>query len=414
MRSHGRRRPSFLAAGRRSRAPLVALVTALAVVASGAVAAAAAAAPGPARADRPWTPPRVRHVFVIVLENQGYQGTFGTPKADPYLARTLPARGALLTDYYATGHESNDNYIAMVSGQGPNPQNQADCQYYDDFVGTGPTAPDGQAVGSGCVYPQSVQTVGNQLSENGLSWKAYLQDMGNDPKRESAVCGHPALNSRDGTQSAVAGDGYVTRHDPFVYFHAVIDDSRYCDAHVVPLGTAAGRLPGGTPRGTTGLATDLKRAATTPALSFIVPNVCNDGHDYPCVNQKSGPSALADIDGFLQTWVPLITRSPAFRRNGLLIVTFDESDGPQSDSSSCCGETPGPDTPLPGITGLGGGRVGAVLISPFIRPGTVSHQPYNHYSLLASIEQLFGLPRLGYAAGRRTFGRDVYTRGGGR
>ena len=350
--------------------------------------------------------PPVRHVFVLVLENEGYSSTFGSPVEDPYLAETLPRQGALLSQYYATGHVSNDNYIAMVSGQGPNPQNQSDCQVYDDFIGTGPVF-DGQAVGSGCVYPFSVPTVANQLTQNGLSWKGYMQDMGNTPSREAPVCGHPALNSQDHTQSAVKGDGYVARHDPFVYFHSIIDDQAYCDTRVVPLGTTAGDLPPGTPPGTTGLATDLRRESTTPNLSFIVPNLCNDGHDYPCTNQASGPSALADIDSFLKLWVPLITSSPAYKHNGLLVITFDE--GATSDASSCCQEQPGPDTPLPGISGMGGGRVGAILLSPFIRPGTVSVTPYNHYSLLASIEGYFGLPRLGYAAtASTTFGKDVF------
>jgi hypothetical protein len=341
------------------------------------------------------TPP-IGHVFVIVLENEGYSATFGNPSGDPYLAKTLPSQGALLTQYYGTGHESNDNYIAMVSGQGPNPQNQGDCQVYDDFVGTGPSALDKQAVGQGCVFPQPVQTIGNQLTEIGLGWKGYMEDMGNVATRESATCGHPALNSQDQTQSAVAGDGYVTRHDPFVYFHSVIDDAAYCSAHVVPLG---------------GLTSDLAKASTTPQLSFIVPDVCDDGHDYPCTNEKSGSSALDDIDTFLSTWVPRITRSPGYKKDGLLVVTFDESDGPQSDSSSCCGELPGPNTPLPGVTGLGGGRVGAVLLSPFIKPGTVSATPYNHYSLLASLESFFGVPKLGYASSvPSTFGADVFTR----
>jgi hypothetical protein len=105
----------------------------------------------------------------------------------------------------------------------------------------------------------------------------------------------------------------------------------------------------------------------------------------------------------------LITSSPAYQKDGLLVVTFDESGGPQSDSSSCCNEIPGPDSPLPGITGLGGGRVGAILLSPFIKAGTVSTVGYNHYSLLGSLEKFFGLPRLGFAATTSaTFGQDVY------
>jgi hypothetical protein len=254
-----------------------------------------------------------------------------------------------------------------------------------------------------------VQTVGNQLTENGLSWKGYMEDMGNVASREAAVCGHPALNSQDKTQSAVAGDGYVSRHDPFVYFHSIIDDQTYCNSHVVPLGSTTGQLPAGTPAGTTGLAADLSSVPTTPNLSFIVPNVCDDGHDFPCTNQTSGASADADIDSFLSTWVPLITGSPAYQKDGLLVITFDESGGPQSDSSSCCNEIPGPDTPLPGVTGLGGGRVGAVVLSRLITPGTVSNVAYNHYSLLASLENNFGLPRLGYAATTSsTFGKDIF------
>ena len=381
----------------------------IAAIACAAVASVTATAAGPGAAASASSSPAVGHVFVIVLENMGYAKTFDDPSADPYLAQTLPSKGALLTQYYATGHVSNDNYISMISGQGPNPDTQADCQIYNDFVGTGPTLVDGQAVGSGCVYPQPVQTIANQLSENGLNWKGYMEDMGNDPSRESPVCGHPSLNTQDTTQQPEAGDGYVARHDPFVYFHSIIDDPAYCAAHVVPLGTPTGQLPSGTPAGTTGLATDLARG--TPQLSFIVPNLCNDGHDWPCTNQPSGASAQADVDAFLSTWVPRIMSSPAYKKNGLLVITFDESDGPQTDSSACCNEQPGPNTPLPGITGPGGGRVGAVLLSPLIKPGTVTSTPYNHYSLLASIENIFGLPRLGYAATTTsTFGTDIFNR----
>src|SRR5271166_2901713 len=77
--------------------------------------------------------PPIRHVFVLVLENEGYAATFGDPSADPYLATTLPKSGALLSQYYAIGHFSNDNYIAMISGQAPNPLNQADCLVFADF-----------------------------------------------------------------------------------------------------------------------------------------------------------------------------------------------------------------------------------------------------------------------------------------
>jgi phosphatidylinositol-3-phosphatase len=350
----------------------------------------------------------IRHIWNIVLENEDYASTFGSPAADPYLARTLPSEGALLKDYFATGHESNDNYISLVSGQPPNLQNQADCQLFDNVVGAG--AIDGIESGTGCVYPADIQTIGSQLTSAHRSWKAYEQDMGNDPSRESAACGHPTLNAADGTQKAVAGDGYATRHDPFVYFHSVIDNVAYCDEHVVALGSPTGVMPATALKHETGLVTDLKRTSATPAYSFITPNLCADGHDYPCVNAPSGASALADIDAFLSTWIPKIMASPAYQKGGLIEITFDESDGAQSDSSSCCGEVPGPASPLPGITGPGGGKIGALLLSPDIKPGTVSTTPYNHYSTLATDEALLGLPRLGEARTvTSTFGSDVFT-----
>ena len=357
--------------------------------------------------------PAVRHVFVIVLENEDYANTFGSPSADPYLATTLPSEGALLTQYFGIGHFSNDNYIALISGQAPNPDNQGDCLHYLDFPPAATTEPSGQITGSGCVFPSDVPTVASQLDAAHLTWKAYMEDMGNVPSRESAVCGHPVVGSPDGTQAAVPGDGYATRHDPFVYFHSIIDDTALCDARVVPLGTPTGQLPASAPAGTTGLATDLASVATTPNLSFITPNLCNDGHDAPCTNQAGSASSGTNVDAFLSTWVPLITGSPAFRANGLLIITFDEADatGPSVDASACCNEQPGPASAQPGVTGPGGGRTGTVLLSPFIAPGTVSTVPYNHYSTLATIETLFGLSRLGQAATTSaTYGPDVFTR----
>ncbi len=354
--------------------------------------------------------PPIRHVFVIMLENEDYASTFGEPASDPYLAHVLPSEGALLENYYATGHESNDNYVSIVSGQPPNPDNQGDCQYFSNFPSTSSTESDGVENGVGCVYPANIENIGTQLSARKLTWKAFEQDMGNDPNREAAACGHPALESKDETQDAVEGDGYATRHDPFVYFQSVIGEQTYCDKHVVALGSPTGVMPPDALKGETGLATDLTTTAKTPNFSFITPNLCADGHDYPCKNETSGASALADIDAFLETWVPKITSSPAFLKNGLLEITFDESDGPQSDSSSCCEETPGPGSPEPGITGPGGGRIGAVLISPFIKPGTVSSTPYNHYSSLASWESLLGLSRLADAdTVPAPFGADVFT-----
>jgi len=358
----------------------------------------------------PVAPPAhaIRHVFIIVLENEGFEQSFGPGSPAPYLARALTRQGVLLSHYYATGHDSLDNYLAMISGQGATPETRDDCAVFMDFVQTGVTS-DGQAIGRGCVYPPSVKTLADQLAAGGFSWRAYLEDMGNDPARESATCGHPPVNAKDPTQAAEApsaavpqGDQYAARHNPFVYFHSIID-SPACATSVVNLGS---------------LAADLATEQTTPNLVFIAPNLCNDGHDSPCIDGQ--PGGLASADRFLQQWVPAILASPAYQKDGLLVITFDEGDVREAKTASggrefiyagqsSCGQQPGPNlAPFPQSSvedgtrytyqDFGGERVGAVLLSPFLTPGTESATPFNHYSLLRTLEDVFGLGAyLGFA-----------------
>jgi hypothetical protein len=381
---------------------------------------------------------KVKHVFVIVLENKTFSNTFGTSTQDPYLQKTLVPMGGLLTQYYGTGHVSLDNYISMISGQSPTPDTDDDCLpglsgtvgNYNDVVQTGKAA-GGQVVATGgCIYARDVPTLPGQLTEAGLTWKGYMGDMGNDPARESATCGHPAIGvGTDNTNGAEApsaavplGDAYATRHDPFMYFHSIID-SPSCHTHVVNLN----KLPA-----------DLAHEWTTPNYVFITPNLCDDGHDGSgtgaagtnCANGQ--PGGLTSADAFLQKWVPQIMASPAYQKNGLIIITFDESNYTQNVSvnpttgqqtvditfagETCCDQQPGPNLSgvRPGtftlvntptlvenivVNGYGGDQVGALLLSPFIKPGSTSDIGYNHYSTLRSLEDIFRLRRhIGYAA----------------
>lgn len=344
-----------------------------------------------------WSATPVRHVFILMLENENAAVTFANDPPSSYLARTLPAQGALLLNYYGIGHASLDNYIALISGQAPNQATQLDCPMFTDFQPSQAALDThGQLPGIGCIYPNLVKTLPDQLEAAHLGWKGYMEDMGKDPQREPATCGHPAIGTADKTLIATETDKYAAKHNPFVYFHSIIDDPVRCDAHVVNL---------------EGLPKDLQRVATTPNYVFITPNLCNDGHDPECID--GSPGGFQAVDAFLRKWVPLITGSPAFKKDGLLIVTFDESagNGPEG-ATACCGELPLAGARRPaGVIGPGGGRIGAVLLSPFIKPGTVSNEPYNHYSLLRTVEDIYGLEYLGYAAepGLKPVGADVFT-----
>ena len=347
--------------------------------------------------------PPIKHVWVVVLENNNFDDSFGAQSQAPYLARTLTAQGELLAQYYGTQHESAGDYLAMISGQTANSQTQSDCQFFIEML-PGTIGPDGQALGQGCVFPGTVSTIANQLTDKGLTWKGYMEDMGNSAT-EPKTCRHPALNARDGTQSAREGDQYAVRHNPFVYFHSIID-LPMCAANDVPL---------------TELPKDLASVETTPNYALISPNLCNDAHD-PDPTTSNGkttcvdgtPGQLVAADKWLREWVPKILGSPAFQQDGLLMVVFDEAEAksPGGDSRNVPNAPVGPNSPDPGgrLPGPGGGLVGAVLLSRFVEPGSVNNTPYNHFSQLKSFEDLFGLEHLAFAARPEftAFGDDVY------
>ena len=335
--------------------------------------------------------PKIKHVFTVVLENENADQSFGPNPPSPYLGKTLPEAGVFVPNYFGIGHASLDNYIAMVSGQPPNVTTQADCPVFSEMA-PGTLNGEGIALGAGCVYPAAVKTVANQLEASGQTWHGYMQDMG--AAGQPATCRHPAVGSPDGTQAARANDQYATRHDPFVYFHSIIDTPA-CQQNVVDLNT---------------LPADLGSESKTPDYSFITPARCADGHDAACADGTS-PGGYAGIDAFLAEWVPRIEASPAYQDRGMIIVLFDES---ASGAEACCGETNGPNTPNNGGTtqGSGGGKVGAVVVSPCTEPGTVADSDYNHYSMLRWVEDNFGLGHLANAANAAagSFGADILSR----
>jgi hypothetical protein len=372
--------------------------------------------------------PPVKHVFVIMLADQPYASVFGPSSTAPYLAKTLERRGELLVRYYAVAHDELANGIALVSGQGPTPQTEVNCPTYADITPT-TAGPDGQVLGQGCVYPAATETVAGQLSAKHLTWRAYVEGAGagRNVSQVGGGCTHPALGSADPTvdqtppaasttpgvattqtpsaYEAAAGSAYATFRNPLLYFHSVIDGAA-CAANDV---------------GIDQLAPDLSSAHGAPSLSYIVPSLCDDGNPAPC--EPGRPGGLVPAEVFLRKVVPPILASKSYEHGGLLVITVDQApaSGAYADSSSCCGQPAFPALPAPpalpgGGTArpTGGGQVGALLLSPYVKAGTTSQETFNHFSLLRTIEDLFGLRHLGYAALPKVeaFGASVFNAGG--
>jgi phosphatidylinositol-3-phosphatase len=320
------------------------------------------------------TETKIKHVFVITLASPGYEQTWGTGSAAHYLTTELRPRGTLLSNYYAIAHLDLPNYIAMISGQPANPQTAADCPTFAEFPASKPDA-SGRIDAPGCVYPVSVLTLADQLTSSRRQWRAYIEDLANGPKPVQS-CRHPNSNQPDETQHARPGDAYAARHNPFVYFHSLLDLGD-CASDDLPL---------------TRLGADLSSPAKTPNYAFIAPNLCHSGSEATCVD--GSPGGLQAADAFLAEWVPRILASPAYSRDGLLVITFGE--GAANDTSGCCAPVPGASTSAP--ASVGGGRVGALLLSRYVKPGGESASPYNHYSLLRTIEDIFGVAHLANAS----------------
>jgi hypothetical protein len=336
--------------------------------------------------------PPVKHVFVVMLDDEPYATAFGPASPAHYLTGSLEHKGALLVRYYAVAHEQLANAIALVSGQGPTPQTAQNCPTFENVL-PGTVAAEGQVSGQGCVYPSATQTLPGQLAAKHLTWRAYLEGMDEGAGTGAAgsadgACGHPALGAPDPTSAptSAAGQTYATWRNPFVYFHSVID-SPACASDDVGLDK---------------LRSDLQSAKGTPSFAYVVPDRCHDGNPTPCA--PGAPAGMVAADGWLAKVVPEITGSKAYKENGLLAITVDEapSSGEYKDSSSCCGQPAFPNLPAPtgGIGPPGGGQVGALLLSPFIKGGNLVQDTYNHFSLLRTVEDLFGLSHLGYAGGR--------------
>ncbi|HEY6551221.1 MAG TPA: alkaline phosphatase family protein [Solirubrobacterales bacterium] len=310
---------------------------------------------------------RAKHVFVISLASPGYEQSLGAQSQMPYLSATLRPQGELLSNYSLLDEANLPNQIAALSGQPPNAATSTNCPTYAEFPPTAKADAKGVVSGAGCVYPVETLTLADQLGSGRFTWHAYVDGMV-DAAGSPANCVHP---SPEEVETIMPG-GYAARQNPFVYFHSLLDLGD-CSTNDLPLDQ---------------LTADLRKAEQTPNFSLIAPTLCNSGATGQC--PAGGAEGPASADAFLSAWVPKILASPAYKADGLLIVNFAAANPPAAAAEA---------TPPPATDPL---HVGALLLSPFLTPGSTDAAPYNPYSILRSNEDLFGLDPLGLAAPAKT------------
>jgi phosphatidylinositol-3-phosphatase len=304
---------------------------------------------------------QIKHVFVISLASSGYDAAFGSAPQMPYLATTLRPQGDLLSEYSLLDKAALPNSVAALSGQPPTPETRADCPDY-----------------GACVYSAETLTLADQLGIAQFSWRAYMEGMVDPLTGQPGNCVYP----QPGSPPETGQGGYAVRLNPFPYFHSLLDLGD-CASDDVPF---------------TELEKDLRKVDSTPSYSYVSPNLCDAGISGQC--PSGAPDGAAAADAFLATLVPKILASPAYRKDGLLIVTFGQVNA---------GPPVSPATGPPAADPL---KVGTLLVSPFVTAGATDAAAYDPYSLLRSTEDLFGLSPLAKAAGAKVKSFGAALRGG--
>jgi hypothetical protein len=283
------------------------------------------------------TVPHYDHIFLIVEENHGYSQIIGLSAA-PNINRLANAYG-LATSYFSVADPSAPNYVAMLGG---------------NFFGI---------ADDNSYYTHTVDqpSLMNQLDAAGLTWKGYFQSMPYPGYRE--ICYPGRCNGVPDFDPL-----YSSKHNGVPYFKS-IQNSGVDFARMVPL---------------TRLQADLQNGSL-PNFAYVIPDQCHDMHGSPpyCIDSgnpgdEQDNLLVSAADDLIASLVQQITGAGFWTRgNNSIVVTFDE--GADGDTSGCCDAVPGT------------GRVATIVITNNGPRGLRDPTPYNHYSLLQTIQQAFGL-----------------------
>ncbi len=253
--------------------------------------------------------PAANHVVLVLEENHGFGQVIGNSNM-PYL-NSLANKYGLAVDYYANTHPSIGNYLMLTTGQ--------IITNSDGYTGT-----------------ISANNIVRGLLTAGVSWKSYAESL--------PYTGY------------LGGDvyPYVKHHNPFAYFTDVVNSSseKY---NIVPFSHFAQDLANG----------------TLPRFAYVVPNMHHDMHDCPTtVSGCTDAQKAAAADYWLKTNIGPLLANAQFQKNGILIITWDESYSTD--------------------TAHGGGHVATVVVSPMSKPGYRSTTFYQHQSTLRTIMTALG------------------------
>ena len=318
--------------------------------------------------------PHYAHIVLIIEENHTADQIIGNATA-PNINRLAKTYG-YASEFYAERHPSEPNYVAMLGG---NTFGISD----DDAFYCKPGLKDWACPESGRLgyvdHTISSPSVADQLTQHGLSWKGYFEDL---PAPGSLAYRWPSPKEPvPGKPDAL----YASKHNGFVNFKSVQGDPLRA-SHLV---------------GFDALVKDLA-LATFPAYSWIVPDQCDDMHgmsgDYVPADCEKGNSKglVARGDATIGKLTATLMQSAAWKSadNMAIVITFDENDDdrPGRHPAGCCGSGPSdPDNP-------GGGWIPTIVITNHGPRGFVDPTPYNHYSLLRTTEAALGITTyLGHA-----------------
>ena len=307
--------------------------------------------------------PPYDHVFVIIEENKDYEQILD-PVAAPNIAG-LAAKYGNATRFYSEVHPSEANYVALLGGD--------TFGIHDDdawYCKAGSTRQycDGAKAAGYADHTVHAQHIGDQLAAKGLTWKGYFEDLP-EPGSLAIIASSPAIS--DGARSTAL---YASKHSGFVNFADVQTDPQRATLMV----------------GFDQFDRDLA-SGDLPNFALIVPNQCNEMHGL------HGPKVPSDCDGANKAalirrgdaevgmLVKRIQQAPLWSANGniAIVITFDEGSG--GSKGGCCATTPG------APSNFGGGHIPTIVVTNHGPRGIADDTPYDHYSLLRTVEDAFGI-----------------------